>query len=267
VSIGRTCVRLACLALAVAGLLAAARAVAEPAARALRRFDFARDTFAYANDLYWSYEPQPDGVAARPRSGPVEFGQRCVGLVRSARQFFHAARFSAGRPLSEAEYRERVRAVLASDPRSDAPAAAPIVIPGFADLRGFSRAHERLLKEELGGPAASYLQRGNWRMILPFSRSGQRSTVEALQGRLAGGGLPVVRVVNFPVIDINHALLVFDADSRGGEIRFRAYDPNDVERPVVLVFDRASARFRFPRTPYFAGGPVNLYEIFTGAFF
>lgn len=247
--------RLACVGLVAASLLAADRATSTP-----RLFDFARDTFSFTNDLYWSYD-------ASPRSEPVEFGQRCVSIVRSARQFFHRARFTGGGPLSEAEYRERVRAVLATDPRDDAPDEAPIPIPGFADLRSFSRAHERILKEELGGSAASYLQRGNWRMILPFSRSDQHGTADALLDRLARDGLPIVRVVNFPVIDVNHAVLVFDAEPREGEVVFRAYDPNDVDRPVELIFDPAGEAFRFPRTAYFAGGPVNVYEIFTGAFF
>jgi hypothetical protein len=247
--------RLACLGLVAVSLFAADRAAAEP-----RRFDFARDTFSFTNDLYWSYD-------APPRDGPVRFGQRCVNVVRSARQFFHAARFGAGEPLTEAEYRKRVRAVLASDPRADAPAAAPVLFPGFADLRSFSHAHERLLKEELGGSSASYLQRGNWRMVLPFSRGSQRSAAAALQERLARGGLPIARVVNFPVIDVNHALLVFDADARADEIRFRAYDPNDVTHPVELILDRSSSSFRLPRTAYFAGGPVNVYEIFTGPLF
>ena len=259
--------RLAYLAFVAAALLAVARAGAEPAALLPRRFDFERDTFAFTNELYWSYGSAPGGASAPPHAGPIEFGQRCVNVVRSARQFFDAAHFSPGAPLTEEEYRERVRAVLASDPRADVPAADPVDIPGFADLRSFSLAHERLLKEELGGTAASYLQRGNWRMILPFLRREQRATAEALLERLGRGGLPVVRAVNFPVIDINHAVLVFDAEIGEGEIRFRAYDPNDAERPVTLAFDRVSARFHFPRTRYFAGGVVNVYEIFTGPFF
>jgi hypothetical protein len=260
--------RSACLLLVVASLLAAGAACGDPNEVAPRGFDFARDTFAYTNDLYWSYEPRPGDAVTRVSRAPVEFGQRCISIVRAARQFFHAARFSADAPaLSEEEYRERVRAVLGSDPRIEGSAETPTVIPGYPDLRSFSRAHERLLKQELGGRISSYLQRGNWRMILPFTRWHERSTAEALLDHLARGGLPLVRVVNFPVIDINHALLVFDAEPRPGEIRFLAYDPNDVERPVALVFDRASARFRFPRTAYFAGGPVNVYEIFTGVFF
>jgi hypothetical protein len=248
--------RFACVACFAAGLLAGG-AASEP-----RRFDFARDTFAFANDLYWSY----DG-AAPPRDRPVEFGQRCVNVARSARQFFHAARFTGGAPVSDDEYRERVRAVLAWDPRDDAPAALPVDIPGFGDLRSFSRAYERLLEQELGGPVASYLQRGNWRMILPFTRGSQRATADALLERLARGGLPIARVVNFPVIDINHAVLVFDAEPREGEVVFRAYDPNDVDRPLELRFELERARFRFPTTAYFAGGPVDVYEIFTGPFF
>lgn len=262
---GRTGVVVAALLLAAAGLLDAGRASADPGTR---RFDFAHDTFAYTNDLYWRYDGADARAAEPARSGPVEFGQRCIGLVRSARQFFRAARFSADAdPVSEEEYRARVRAVLRSDPRADAPASAPVLIPGYPDLRSFSRAHERLLKQELGGRIDSYLQRGNWRMILPFFRRGQRSTAETLLERLRRGSLPVVRVVNFPVIDINHALLVFAAEPGPGRIRFLAYDPNDADRPVALDFDRASARFRLSPTAYFAGGSVNVYEIFSGPFF
>jgi hypothetical protein len=262
------------LLLAAAALLASGPARAEPKGGS-RRFDFTRDTFAYTNDLYWTYDAAPHDVAAGPPHGasrdphaPVEFGQRCITVVRTARQFFLAARFSAeGEVLGEADYRARVRAVLAFDPRDTEPAAEPIVFPGFADLRSFSRAYEPLLKEEQGGRAASYLQRGNWRMILPFWRRHRRATADTLLDRLAHGVLPIVRVVNFPVIDVNHALLVFGADAGADEIRFRAYDPNDADHPVSLLFDRANDRFALPRTAYFAGGSVNVYEIFDGPFF
>jgi hypothetical protein len=257
--------RLAALVLVV-GLVSSGCTGAGPVAPGGRPFDFARDTFAYTNDLYWSYDG--DAGATRARAEPVEFGQRCVNVVRAARQFFYAARFTGGTELAdEEEYRARVRAVLATDPRAQAAVAAQVAIPGYADLRSFSRAHERLLKQELGSSAESYLQRGNWRMILPFSRRSQRYTADELLAHLARGGLPAVRIVNFPVIDINHSVLVYDAQLGSETIRFEAYDPNDVERPVALVFDRASARFRFPHTAYFGGGPVNVYEIFTGLFF
>jgi len=139
-----------------------------------RRFDFSRDTFAYINELYWYYDlaAGPRAMATRHRDEPIEYGQRCIVLTRAARLFFRVAHFDRDAPkVSEAEYRERVRAVLASNPRDERPASEPVAIPGYADLRSFSRDHDALLKQEIGGRLAAYLQRGNWRLIFPFSAS------------------------------------------------------------------------------------------------
>lgn len=259
----------AALSLATAWLLSACAA---PAGGGLdgRRFDFSRDTFAYANELYWSYEfgAEPGATRFRGREEPVEYGQRCIAIARAARQFFRAARFEPGAPpLGEAGYRERIRKVLETDPRAERPVEAPIAIPGFADLRGFSRAHETLLKELIGGLLTTYLQRGNWRLIFPFPPSSQRATARELREGVARGDPPIVHVANFPRIDVNHALLVFEAEETPLAVRFSAYDPNDVEHPVSLVFERATATFHLERTPYFSGGPVKVYEIYRGPLF
>ena len=54
------------------------------------------------------------------------------------------------------------------------------MIPGYENLRTFSEARESLLKETCGGQMQSYVQRGHWRMILPFARNGQEEEAEAL---------------------------------------------------------------------------------------
>ena len=189
-------------------------------------------------------------------------------MTRATRQFLYAARFAPDAPpVSEAEYRARVRTVLESDPRREGPSAPPVTIPGYSDLRSFSRAFEGILKHETAGVAAAYLQRGNWRMIFPFAPRQQRATARELVDDLARGHPPIVHLVNFPSIDINHSLLVFEAEETPLEIRFLAYDPNDASQPVQLVFDRATATFQLGRTEYFAGGPVKVYEIYDGFFF
>jgi hypothetical protein len=81
------------------------------------------------------------------------------------------------------------------------------------------------------------------------------------------GHPPIVHIVNFPRITINHSVVIFDVESGPTEIRFDAYDPNDNEQPGLLVFDRATATFRFSSTDYFAGGTVKAYEIYDGLFF
>lgn len=72
----------------------------------------------------------------------------------------------------------------------------------------------------------------------------------------------VVHLVRFPTLAINHAVLLFDVHVTTLEIHFSAYDPNCPEMPTVLTYDRAQRRFRFPANHYFAGGRVDVYEIY-----
>jgi hypothetical protein len=251
--------------------LTAAGCATSPAPRdAERRFDFERDSLAFSNKLYWRYDfSQPGAVAVAPETGtPPEGGHRCASMARAVRQFFDAASFDPGAPrVSDAEYRERVREVLETNPRQAGPRSARIVIPGYSGLRSFSREHEAIIDPELGGAAASYLQRGNWRMIFPFAPRQNRAGVEGWVEDLARGRLPVLRVVNFPTIDVNHTLVLFAAEPSPLEVRFFAYDPNEASTPLSFVFRRADASFHYPRTSYARGGTVQVYEVYDGFFF
>jgi len=232
-------------------------------------FEFERDTLAFANELFWDYHfDDVTGEVHRESHGrEVSFGNRCNPMAKSIRQFRHGARFDASLPLlMEDEYRERVQLVLATDPRSTEPVAEPIVIPGYPGLRAFSRDHESLMKQALGGRRDSYLQRGNVRMIFPFLPGGQRETAADILASVRDGRPAIVRLVRFPNVDINHTIVVFDAEETPREIRFQTFDPNHPEAPTLLRFQRASAAFLFPRTTYFAGGEVGVYEIYEGIF-
>ena len=198
----------------------------------------------------------------------VLFGQRCASMARAARQFFHAAEFVPDAPpLSDAEYRERIARVMASDPRRERPARTRVVIPGHTDLRAFSRVQERALKEALGGSWKSYLQRGNWRMIFPFSPAHQRNTAGNLVASLEAGHPPIVHLVQFPNVTVNHSVLVISAEESPTEIVFRTYDSNVADGVRVLRYDRVERHFTFPTTTYFAGGRVDVYEIYDGWLF
>lgn len=232
------------------------------------RFRFPEDSFAYVNELVWSYSFDEDGrLQSVGRETPTEFGQRCAVMVRAARQFHVHARFAPERPrVARDAYAELIDRVLGRDPRRKRPADERIVIPGFANVRAFSRAHEDLFKRAVGGPWRSYLQKGNWRMIWPFHRGHQQETAEELLAQVRRGEPPIVHVVRFPVITINHTVLVFDAEETAEEIHFAFYDPNQKERALRLRYDRALRTFHFPATPYFGGGPVRVYEIYDGPF-
>lgn len=230
-----------------------------------RPFDFARDTLSYTNELVWEYQfdERSGETNFRRRKPPPEYALRCFAMVRLTRQFFQSARFDASRPEADAAtYRRLIRQVVRSNPRRRLPEGEQVVIPGFADLRSFSRAQESLLKKAGGGPWRSYFQRGHWRMVFPFTRRGQERTARALLESIRAHCLPIVHVTRFPKLGINHALLLFDAEERTEEIRFRAYDPNDPGAPIVVVFERTGRRFLYPRTRYFLGGPVNVHEVY-----
>ena len=241
-----------------------------PRATAARAFEFERDTFAYTNNNYWVYDldSDPNGTTVKERLDNVDHGQRCTVMSRTARQFFHGARFEENAPpLAPGDYRDLIRRVLSTNPRREQPADAPVVIPGYADLRSLSTDYEALLKEELQGRWTGYFQRGNWRMIFAFSPSQNRATARGLVEDVRRGHLPLVHVLNYPAIDINHTVLIFDYEESPLQIRFEHYDPNNADRSGSLVYDRASATFSYNRTDYFAGGSVQVYEIYDDILF
>jgi hypothetical protein len=228
------------------------------------RFRFPQDTFAYANELVWEYRYDESGKwTTTPRVPKPDYTLHCYVLARSARQFLQHARFDAALPVvDDGTYRRLVRRVVSTSPRKRLPDEKKIVIPGYTDLLSFSRAREALLKEECGSASESYFQRGNWRLVFPFSRSGQKWMAEHLQADLHGSYPVVVHVGRFPQLSINHAMLLYAVEETEREIRFTAYDPNYPEEPANLVFDRASRTFNLPPLKYFQGGRVDVYELY-----
>jgi hypothetical protein len=140
-----------------------------------------------------------------------------------------------------------------------------VVIPGYPNLREFSRDHTELLQRKSGGAWQSYFQRGHWRMIFPLTRGHQQRTVEHLLTDLQQHRPAIVHIVRFPSLAINHALLVYAAEYSGDHIRFLAYDANNAKTPVPLTYHRKDRRFTLPPNSYFPrGGRVDVYRIFVG---
>jgi hypothetical protein len=236
----------------------------------LRRFQFERDAFSFANELVWEYRfDATTGRATTFRCNPPPtYTQRCFVVIRAARQFLYHARFDPAQAVAgAAEYRRLIRAVMSGNPRRPSPSERRVVVPGYDGLRSFSRAHERLLKAECGGAWQSYFLRSHWRIIYPISRRHQarmeRQLIEAFPVRLA----PLVHLVRFPALTINHGILLFDVAETQGGWRFGAYDPNDPDRPTELIYDRETRTFLFPRLRYWPGGRVDVIEIYRGVFY
>ncbi len=169
-----------------------------------RRFEFERDTFAFANELVWEYafDAASGKTTFSQRQPKPDYTHRCFVVVRVARQFFDHARFAVNQPAVGVEgYRQLIRAVLARDARKPCENGQEIIIPGFAGLRELSQAHEHLLKAECGGAWRSYVMRSHWRMVFPISRRKQVQVKEQLTESIHRHGTAIVHLVCFRAHD------------------------------------------------------------------
>jgi hypothetical protein len=229
-----------------------------------RPFRFETDTFAYANEVDETYAYDAEG---RWRSRKVDpkptYARYCFVVARSARQFFQHARFDPSLPkATDADYRKLTQCVVHTSPRKDLPESRRIVIPGYANLREFSRDKEQLLKDECGSFWQSYFQLGHWRMIFPFSRREREAMANRFVTGIQENRPPIVHVLRFPDLRINHAVVLYGIEETEAEIRFAAYDPNTPEHPSELRFDKRERIFEFPMNKDFPGGQVEAYEVY-----
>lgn len=236
----------------------------------VRPFVFEQDTFAFANELVWQYQFDPaTGKMTNTRTvPPPSYAHRCFVMVRSARQFFYHAQFDPSLPeASNRHYAQCIRAIVARSPRRRCLPEERIVIPGFSSLREFSREHHELLKANCGGAWQSYFLRSHWRMVFPISRAHQARILSELQANIENGGSPIVHLVTFPQLTINHGILLFGKSRGEDAITFEGYDPNIPERPVKLNYAISNRTFQMPATHYWGGGPLNVIHVYQGWFY
>jgi hypothetical protein len=236
----------------------------------VRPFVFGRDTFSYRNDLVWEYvfDDATGKTSHRTREPKPDYTHHCFVVARSARQFFQFATFDASLPQADdTTYRKLINQVVARDPMDCGGKRERIVIPGFANLYEFSQREPKLLQEECGGAWRSYFQRGHWRIMWPFTRAGQEKEARILMDQIRNHRPPIVHLVRFPQLTINHAIVLFDAKEMEDAIEFSAYDPYEPNRSVPLTFDLRTRIFSFPRNPYYIGGEVNVYEVYRSWFY
>jgi hypothetical protein len=241
-----------------------------PPAELARKFDFERDTFSFANELVWVYrlDPATGSMVTRKNNPPPQYTHRCFVMVRSARQFFYHARFNANRPPAAAEtYRRLIRQVVGRSPRHPSREPDKLVFPGYDCLRAFSLEQESLLKTECGGAWQSYALRSHWRMVFPISRRNQKHVSSKLLASFGQRTIPIIHLVRFPKLTINHGMVLFGHQETAAEILFAAYDPNQPGQPTQLTFRRADQTFYLPRNHYWAGGRVDVIEVFRGWMF
>lgn len=231
-----------------------------------RRFVFERDSFAFANELHWEYrfDDATGKTTFSKRDPKPDYAHRCFVLTRAARQFFYHARFDAKLPAHDhaLTYRSLVQEIVARNPRVPCRPGDEVVFSGYANLREFSRAHDALLKAECGGAWRSYVLRSHWRMIFPISRAHQARTATSLLAEIRRGGSPIIHLVLFPKLTINHGMVLFEAIELPRGVMFQAYDPNDPAKPSEVTFDAATKTFSLPANRYWIGGKLDVIEIY-----
>jgi hypothetical protein len=232
---------------------------------AARRFVFERDTFAFPNELVWAYQFDlaTGKVTLHRREPPPAYAHHCFVLTRSVRQFFYHARFEPAEPaLADPAYHQLVRQVMARNPRQPCTPNRQIVFPGYDCLRRFSQGREPVLKGACGGAWQSYFLRSHWRMILPVFRWQEAWVAPRLAKAVRAGRVPIVHLVRFPQLTINHGLVLYDVAEVEAGLRFTAYDPNTPDQPSALTFDPAKRTFFFAANCYWAGGRVDVFQIY-----
>jgi hypothetical protein len=231
-----------------------------------REFQPQADGFAYTNELVWEYSfDAAGGVTSSRRDPPPTYAQHCFAMAKAARQFFAHAQFRPELPKPPPHDLEwLVRQVLRRSAKTFPVPGERLVIPGYTNLWQLSMEQPEVLKRHCGKAWQAYVQRGNWRLVFPFSRAHQARTALKLETLLITQEPLIVHLVRFPQLTINHAVAVYDAVSRGDSIEFQVYDPNIPGQPVTLTYDRAKRTFYWPRSIYYPGGRVDVYRIYHG---
>jgi hypothetical protein len=253
-ALGRVLVLLAIATVAVAC------ASASPGASALRGdervFSFERDTFAFRNDIR-ALSPERDDL----------YANYCFVLAKGLRQFFMFARFdpTAGR-LDHQGYVERVRRVASHQPWH-APLAPDdrVVIPGYANLREFSRAEEPAVKEGLGGRFWTFVHWTNWRVVFPMPRRHQADVLEEILGEVAAGRLVQLLITNWPVLELNHTVVAFASRANGTGVELTIWDPNEPERAGTITFDPIHRQFWATRVYATRPGAIRVFRMYQSA--
>lgn len=233
-----------------------------------RDFDPKRDGMAFANETVFAYGVDEAGkLQMGGKTDAPAFSRRCFPVVRGVMQFWKFARFEPHAPAVSAEvYRERIRRLFRiSAWHSARPDKLRIAFPGYADLWSFSKAHTRLVQEEIGRWWPSYFRVGNWRMPSPFVRLVQRTTAENVARDIAEKGPQALYLAKFP--SMNHAVLAYASERLSdGKLRFRVYDPNYAGGTARLDFVPGRNLFDFEERFYWPGGDVRAMRIYLSPF-
>jgi hypothetical protein len=227
-------------------------------------FEFPADTFSFSNQLYFDYQVKPGGgltIQKRANGKVPDYSRHCFVMVRGMLQFHKFAEFRPDLPrVSDQEYRQRILQLSRIPVWSSGP-KEKVQFPGYADLHRFSADHVLALQKNLGLWWPSFWRLGNWRIVLPVPRSGQRRLAYRLRESLDQGVIQSVYITRFK--PINHCLVVYRYEAQqDGDLVFFVCDVNQAGKLVHLHYRRSDESFYFDKSWYYPGGLVNVLPLF-----
>jgi hypothetical protein len=243
---------------------AVANSLAEQA-RSAAGFNFDRDTLSFANTTVFEYHNGE--VVSRWSRKSDRYTRRCFVMTRTVEQFYKFARFEPHAPrLDEDELHKRIRAVTRKPPWHDPlPSGNRIVIPGYHNLRELSQAHTRLMQRNIGLGWVAYLRPGNFRMFYLHNKNYQAKTHEELEQTLARGEFFIAYLSDYPILHINHSVLVYKHDRArtvDGADHYLVYDPNHPDAPRHLKWLPEKREFSFEKDHEFVGGFTRVFQVY-----
>src|SRR5205807_447192 len=228
-------------------------------------FNYSRDTLSFANWTVFTYEN--GHIVSHKNQFVHHYSRRCFVMTRAVAQFYKFARFEPNAPkLDENELHKRIRAVTRKSPWHDPlPPEKRIVIPGYRNLRELSSANTQLMQQNIGVGWVVYLRVGNGRMFYLHGKGYQAKTHDELERTLARGDFFIAYLSDFPILHINHSVLVYKHDRpRGadGTDYYLVYDPNHPDGPRHLKWLPAKREFDFQKDQEFAGGFTRVFQVY-----
>ena len=137
-----------------------------------------------------------------------------------------------------------------------------IVIPGYADLREFSRAQEAAVKAGLGGRFWTMVNWTNWRVTFPVTRGHQANVAREIMDELDAGRLVQLLVTNWPKPELNHGVVAYAYRSIPQGVEFVIWDPNNPAEPGLMTFDAEQSRFQATRIYDTELGPIRAFRMY-----
>jgi len=228
-------------------------------------FDYKRDTLSFANWTVFSYEN--GHVVSHKNQYGHHYSRRCFVMTRAVEQFYKFARFEQKAPrLDDRELTKRIRNITRRPPwHNSLPSEKRVVIPGYSNLRQLSQDKTILMQRNIGLGWVVYLRPGNVRMFYLHDKNYQVKTHDQLERALANNDFFIAYLSDFPILHINHSVLVYKHErprSADGNDYYVVYDPNHPDRPRHLKWIAAKREFNFEKDREFAGGFTRVFEVY-----